>query len=316
MKKFIITGIVFAIISMLTLYVLDALVSNGLKKSKSDTYNTINKIVDGTLSADIIINGSSKALVQVSPKILDTILNQNSYNLGMDGNEFIPQLLQYQLYRKYNSKPKMVIQIVGNDFLQQKDELIGYMRFAPYLKLNGVSEMTQQYKGFSFIDYRLPFIRYSGYFGLIMDGLLSNFGIHSQIDIKYKGYREKDVIWDDSFKKFKEANPEGIKIKISKSSKIKFKKYVESVIHDDIKIVMVYPPTYTHSQDLIRNKKEVIDFYKEVAKHNNILFLDYSSNPISKDVNYFYNSQHLNKRGAEKFTKLLANDINNYGSHN
>ena len=316
MKKFIITGIAFAIISILPLYVLDILVTTGLKKSKSDTYTTINKIVDGTLTADIIINGSSKALVQVSPKILDTILNQYSYNLGMDGNEFIPQLLQYQLYREFNPKPKMVIQIVGNDFLQKKEELIGYMRFAPYLKLNGVKGMTDQYKGFSFLDYHLPFVRYSGYFGLIMDGLLSNLGIHSQIDSKYKGYQEKDVTWDDSFNKFKEANPKGIQITMNESSKEKFKKYVESVVQDDITIVMVYPPTYAPSQDLIRNKNEIIDFYKEVAKLNNISFLDYSSNPISEDVNYFYNSQHLNKNGAEKFTKLLASDIKNYGSHN
>ncbi|SIQ77947.1 hypothetical protein [Maribacter ulvicola] len=309
MKKFITTVIVFGIISLITLYTLDYLVSTGLRKSKSDTYNTINKIVDGTLNADIIINGSSKALVQVSPKILDTILNQNSYNLGMDGNEFIPQLLQYELYKKYNPKPKLIIQIVGNDFLQKKEELIGYMRFAPYLKLNGVSAMTEQYKGFSFIDYHLPFYRYSGYFGLIMDGLLSNFGIHRQIDLKYKGYQEKDYIWDNSFDKFKASNPNGIQIKMNNSSKEKFNQYIESLVQDNIHIIMVYPPTYLPSQDLIRNKKEVINFYKAVAKNNNVLFLDYSSNFISNEKKYFYNSQHLNKNGAERFTKLLAEDI-------
>jgi hypothetical protein len=316
MKKFIITVVAFAIISMLPLYVLDTLVTSGLKKSKSDIYNTINKIVDGTLTADVIVNGSSKALVQISPKILDSQLNKNSYNLGMDGNEFIPQLLQYQLFREYNPKPKMIIQIVGNDFLQKKDELFGYMRFAPYLDLNGVTAMTKQYKGFSFLDYHLPFIRYSGYFGLITDGLLSNFGMHLQIDSKYKGYQEKDVTWGDSFNKFKEANPKGVQIHMNDTSKEKFKKYVESVVQDNIIIVLVYPPTYAPSQDLIRNKKEVIDFYKDVAKQNNIPFLDYSSNPISEDVNYFYNSQHLNKKGAEKFTKILASDIKYYLSHN
>ena len=312
MKKFLKSISLFSILFLVLLYVLDLFITSGLKKSESSTYNTINKVFNGTINADLIVNGSSKAYVQISPKILDTRLNLESYNLGLDGNAFIPQLLQYDLYRQHNQKPKIIVQIVGNGFLVKKEELIGYMRYAPFLDNKQITAVTQQYKGFSFLDYHVPFIRYAGYFGIITNGVLSNFGIDKQKDKNYKGYHAMDAQWDNSFDLFKNENPTGIDIAIDSVSKVKFTNYLELAYKDNIHVFMVYPPTYKPSQEYINNREEIIDFYKEVAVNSNALFLDYSNGQISNSKDLFYNSQHLNTKGAEQFTHMLATDIKNH----
>jgi hypothetical protein len=40
-----------------------------------------------------------------------------------------------------------------------------------------------------------------------------------------------------------------------------------------------------------------------------LLFLDYSSDTICNNKKLFYNSQHLNSKGSEIFTKKLAKDL-------
>lgn len=40
-----------------------------------------------------------------------------------------------------------------------------------------------------------------------------------------------------------------------------------------------------------------------------LLFLDYTNDPICYDTAYFYNAMHLNARGANLFTEKLAHDI-------
>lgn len=309
MKKFIHQIILFTISLIITLFFMDKIVSNGLQKTKSATFNNLNKIYNGEINADLIINGSSKALVQISPIILDSILKINSYNLGMDGTEFTPQLLQYQLYQKYNTKPKTIIQIIGNTFLTKKKELYGYQKFAPYFYDKDVKELTKKYEGYSFSDYYIPFLRYSGMYSHIINGILNNFGIDLKQDTNYKGYFEQDRTWDDSFEKFTNKNKNGIINKMDSLSKVDFERYIQNSLKNKIDIILVYPPTYIKSQKLINNRGDIINYYQKIANKYDVPLLDYSNCYISNSTEFFYNSQHLNKKGAGIFTNILANEL-------
>ena len=268
---------------------MDLVITTGLKKSESATYNTLTKIFNKSINADIIIMGSSKANVQVSPKILDTILSMNTYNLGLNGMSFGPQHLENDLYLKHNPKPKIIIQIVSNGLLVKKKELFGFMRYAPYLNLQEVKEMNQEYKGFTFLDYYIPFIRYSGHFGVISNGLLCNFGLDKQKDINYKGYQEMDVPWDDTYEKYIKDNPNGTTIPLDNKTKTKFITYLANAKRNNILVFMVYAPTYEPSQKLIKNRPEIFEFYTKTAFENGAIFIDYSNKDISTHKNLFYN---------------------------
>ena len=91
LSKLLKNTIKFSAIVALTVYSIDFIVTKGLRKSNSIHYDNFSKIFSGSMNADLLINGSSKGYVQFSPKILDSLLLTNSYNISLDGNNFLTQ---------------------------------------------------------------------------------------------------------------------------------------------------------------------------------------------------------------------------------
>jgi hypothetical protein len=310
MNKFIANIITFSIIVLSVFYILNIVITTGLRKNDMIIYSNLAKLYNGKINADLIINGSSKAYVQVSPKIIDAVLSLNSYNLGLDGNFFILQKLQYELYEKYNKLPKIIIQIVSIETLKKAEgELYNYMRWAPYIDIGEVCNITKLYKGFSYIDYHLPFFRYSGYPIEIIEGILSSLNIHISASPLYKGYRSHDMPWDRSFDNFKKTNKNGIDISLDKVTCDLFEDYINNCKNNNIMVFLVYPPTYHKFKRYVKNREKLLAYYTKVSLKYNVQFLDFSQDELSKNKKYFYNSQHLNKKGSEIFTQKLAEEI-------
>jgi lysophospholipase L1-like esterase len=66
---------------------------------------------------------------------------------------------------------------------------------------------------------------------------------------------------------------------------------------------------YVEGQKFIDNRDELRVFYNSVADQHNIKYLDYSLHNICNKREYFYNATHLNSRGANAFSSILAKDI-------
>lgn len=304
MKKFIINILFFSLLTLAGFQILDYFIAKSLRNSTSSFYDTYTKIHKQKFNnLDLIINGSSKAYLQISPKVIDSILELNSYNFGREGSKFDTQLFSYELYRKYNNKPKYLIQIVSHETFSTYSELYRYILFAPYLELSEVRKLTAKYQSFNFIDYHIPLLKYSG----ILTDKIFVFGNKKDI---YKGYfPQKERVWDTSFNKFKKANPNGITINLDKEMLTDFEEYIKKNKEDSIQVFMVYPPTYYEAHSYIKNRDEIIQIYKNISEKYNISFLNYSSDSISLNRDYFYNSQHLNENGAELFTLKMSRDI-------
>ncbi|MCL5130492.1 hypothetical protein [Algibacter sp. L4_22] len=309
MKKFIGKMVLFCLIISSILYFLDYTVTKGLKKTHFHTFNNLNKTFNGEINSDLIINGSSIAKYQISPSIIDSVLNVNSYNFGMIGVDFAPEKLQYDLYVKHNKPPKTVIQMVGDLTLFKNEELLGFPQFAPYLDNEKIKAVTQKYKGFTFLDYHIPFIRYIGRPFDIIDGFFSFLGLELRKPTGYKGYFEQDRKWDNSFDRFTETYKNGQFIKMDHELMTLFEDHIIECKKNKINMFLVYPPTYYEYNKYIKNQNDIILYYTRLSKKYQIPFLDYSSNYIVNSTEYFCSSQHLNKKGAELFTKILAQDI-------
>jgi hypothetical protein len=311
MKQFIINLLFFSSLTIITFLILDKMITTGLRNSNGFVFENLTRIHKGDINSNLIINGSSKALVQVSPQIIDSLLNFNSYNFGMNGANFELQSLVYQLYRSYNSKPNYIIQIVGNETLELNENLHEYKRWTPYLNDSLVRKVIINLNGFSFIDYYLPSIRYSGFSIEIINGISNYFNINLSSDKsnKYKGYIGYDKKWDNSFEIFKEEYPEGRLVQIDTSMAVLFNNYIESCLKDSIKVILVYPPIYHESHNYIKNRDDLISLLGSIADRHQIPFIDFSEDELSYSKQYFYNSQHLNKKGSELFTKKLINEL-------
>lgn len=306
MKKFILDLFLFSILLISTLYVFEKITTNGLKRSHSSGFNATTKIFNGTINAELLITGSSKALVQVSPKILDSILNTNSYNIGMDGTPFTPQNARFNIYMQHNKVPKTIIQIVSNGTLSKRPELYEKIIYAPYLNNEEINTLTKKYDSFSFLDYNIPFVKYAGFPFIIINGITSFLNFNLNPDKKYKGYLEQDRNWDQSFSNFKINNREGVAIKLDNQTISLFEEYIIKCKQLGINLILVYPPSYYEAQLLLTNRKDIVNYYKELSSTYNVAFLDFSNDCLTSEKKYFYNSQHLNKNGAELFSTKLA----------
>lgn len=290
------------------LVMLDVIVTKGLRKSNAFEFNELTMIHNSQIDANLIINGSSKALCQFDPKIIDEMLSVKSYNFGMNGTGLELQNLVYNLYRKYNKKPDYIIQVVSSGTLKETENMHEFKRYSPYLNDSLVREKALVLNGFNKVDLYIPFIKYSGFSIEIINGIFNFIGIKlpSDKNKKYKGYFSHNAQWNNSFEKFKEKYPNGLELIIDKELIELLDTSVKKAIQEGTNYIMIYPPTYYEAQLYITNREGIINIYKEIAINNNIIFLDFSSDELTKSKEYFYDSQHLNKKGAELFTKKLS----------
>lgn len=312
MKRFLKKLVLFSIPLVCSFYLLDYTITKGLKKTKFDQFSDWNDIFSGSINADIIINGSSRATVHISTQILDSFFNLNSYNLGIHGYQILMELAKYDAYLAFNTPPKIIIHSIESFTLTKRADLYAYTQFLPYLNNPIIEKATKQFIGLDKVDYTLPLFRYRTVPGICKVGLFEYFSIKKYINTSYKGYSGQDLAWTGEFDEFKKNNPNPYVTKQDIASIQLFDQYLAACSKNNIKVFLVYSPEYIEAQALLKNRKEIIALYQYFSKKYNFPFLDYSSDSLSLNKARFYNSTHLNKEGSEIFTRRLANDIKNH----
>lgn len=313
MKKFILRLLLFCAIPLPFLFLLSQLVDAGLKRSRHYYYAEWSDIFSGSINADLIISGSSRAWVQISPRILDSCLHVNSYNFGMDGSAFNIQLERIKLYLQHNKKPRYLLQEVGyTSTLVNLKDLPNPWQFLPYLSDTSILSITQNSRmPYSLAERYFPLYKYNNEFPLIKEGILSYFGKGVK-STKYKGYEGFDKVWDSSFYFFKVAYPKGRSWPIDPAVEAGFGKFLGYCKDNNIKVIMVYPPAFIESLNYIINREEILGAYAKLSAKYDVPFLNYMYDSLNYDRSNFYNSLHLNRKGAELFTLKLAKDLRQY----
>ncbi len=311
MTKFIKRSALFILPVMLAMILLDYFVTAGLRKTAYGYYRGWNELFDGKINADLLILGSSRAKYHFSPEILDSVLSVNSYNFGMNGYRLNMQIGRFRLYEKYNKTPGTIIISLDIRSLTQRRNLHLINQFLPYLWDDDIKKLTRNYEGFSFADYWVPAYRYLTMRKKkpILIGILEYFHLKHYINNSYKGFHYNDVPWDGRFDKFEEANPNGVRYEAEEASINLLESFLKECRDNNIFIILAYSPEYIQGQRLENNRGEILSIYDVLADKYGFPFLDYSQDRISYEKQYFYNSTHLNKRGAELFSLKLAADI-------
>lgn len=288
---------------------LDFIVTSGLKKTESYDFREWNVLYQSKINADLIINGSSRAWVHISPQILDTSFSIDTYNLGIDGHNFYLQYCRFLEYCKYNKLPKYIIQSVDVFTLNKRKDLYNKIQFLPYFDKKNIRIFTKTYDGFSTSDYYIPFYRYLNHFEVIKIGFLNFFQYEQHNNGKFKGYLGVERNWDNSYSNYLCSNKFINSYEFDEQTLILFNKYLNFCRENKIKVILVYTPEFIGNQLIFSNRLQVIDKFEKISKNHGVSFLNYSLDSMSFKTKYFYNSQHLNKNGSEIFSKKLSNDL-------
>lgn len=309
MKQFFINFCIFLLIIFLGTSVTDFALSYRLRQNKNRMYAAWNQMYnDDTTNYDLLINGPSRAWTQYNPTILDSVLQMNSYNLGIDGSAINRQMIKYNRYRELHGDPKYLIQNID---LGTMATTFGYEReqFFPYFFYDrDLINQYDAYEKFSFAEKYVPCYRYLGYKTVLLEAIFQDNEKH-YFEYLYKGYHGRNENWDGSVL----ANLDSIKCACDTNMVNTFIDFLEVVKSTGTKVIFVYAPIYYVAREKMVNEQQMFEMYDSIASKFDIPILDYNDIPMCYDTTYFYNATHLNKTGAELFTTKLAHDIDSIG---
>lgn len=251
------------------------------------------------MNQDILIFGSSRAIHHYNPQIIEDSLQMSCYNCGKDGHGII---FSYGMYRLFKDRyvPKAIIYDVIDIFdLINEDNNEKYLdELRYYYNKPGIDSIfinvdkNEKYKMISQMRrYNYKFIQ-----------VASDYISPKQQDIK--GYRPLEGTI--KYKPIKNNNSNK-SIQYDNFKLEYFKLFIKDCKEKGTKLIFMVSPQYKGE------KKQSYEAIIQLAKEENIPFFDhYNDNEISSNKKYFKDSMHLNKYGAEKYTKKIINEIKSY----
>jgi hypothetical protein len=310
MKKFIKTILLILSILLIVNAVLDCVFTRILRRTQTYPYKEWNCIIQDSINANLLIMGSSRAVVQYDPRIIDSFLCVNAYNLGLYGCHVERQIVKYKVYHHYQKKETSFI-LFNFDFWGnwQKSEFQREQYF-PYLVNPYIRGLLIEQEHFGIGELFVPMYRYYG------QGILT---LVESFSDNYYGFNKE--CWYKGYYYGMPSKWEGLDI--AKTDTIRFNplsdvvnnfdNFLSDLQKDSVMIIFVSSPIYSGITAKTVNLSEFYDFRNYFSEKYDIPVLDYISDTLCSDTAYFYNATHLNKTGAELFTTKLCHDLESLG---
>jgi hypothetical protein len=286
--------------------VADFILDNGLRKARMDEFSIWNDIFDSKINSDVIIQGGSRAWRHFNPEILDSVLNVNTCNLGMDYYLFSMQYVRFKLLEKYNKLPKLIIQNVDFITLFRRDKIIYKIQFLSDTREVLLKEELKK-MGMSEAEFCIPAWKYHSEYSLIVRGVKEFFN-DTPSDRVRKRYNSIDYTWNGNEFGKRPSNDSIVALKEPEIVEL-FDSFLNECKDKNIQVILVFSPQYIKVTEFTKNWNEEMQVYYDFSAKYNIPLLDYTHDSLCYDTAYFYNAMHLNKKGSELFSLKLANDI-------
>ena len=289
---------------------LDSLLMWGIHRKQTGDYGLWNRIVTGRANARILISGSSRALVGVDSRRLAKATGLSCVSIAIDGARLEAQAALLETYLQHNPAPAVVIQSVDLFSLEPLGKVYQPSLYAPYLHEPALYAYTRS------VDHHFWFRRYLPLYSVAVDKMMMFDALWSLLgretaswEYRFDGYRPHDGAWDGSFERFAAAHPNGQVYGVTSSGIRQLRRIIALVSEHGARLILVYPPEFYRNMELTINRPEILQLYKDMAAQQQVPFWDFSDDPICRDQTAFYNSQHLNRGGAERFTDALAQRV-------
>lgn len=289
-----------------------AFINHGLRKIPVSKFGAFATFMEGNANAQVVINGSSRALNHYDPRVIQDITGKTAFNIGMNASQIDFQLAILKAYLKHNKKPEIVIQNLDSFSFEttKKGQIYDPGLYVPYLyedeiynALLDIDPNVKKWKYIPLYGYAVEDMRFTWVWGI-----LSNLKIYGSQDY-FLGFNPRDQTWTGEFERFKAKEGQGHKVEIQPAGLNSLRALAKTCKDQGIQLVLVYSPEYRDAQEFTLNRVEVFATFRKIASEFDVPFLDYSDSPISRQRDLFYNSQHLNREGANAFSINLAKKL-------
>jgi hypothetical protein len=301
----------FACLVLLLAILFDALITSGLRRINTSSFGVWNRIVDGTINAEIVISGSSRALTHYDPRIIEERTGLTAFNIGLNGSQTDMQLARLKTYLRHNRKPSLLIfNLDLFSFQTTHDGVYDPGQYVPYLEEPPIYAALASINPDAWKARFLPLYGYATWdlrFNWIL-GVMGFFGWNPRGGY-FLGFNPRHSAWTEDFERFKAKNPNGVRFAIEPDGVKQMEEMLRLCKDQGIKVLLVYSPEYREMQKLTTNRAQIFERFGELTYRFGAPVWDYSSSPISARRENFYNSQHLNAEGAMTFSKDLAEKL-------
>ncbi len=309
MKRFLKRGCLFFGILLVFAFIIDYMVSKGLQKTECFSYQVYNDIVTGQLKSDVVFMGNSRALSHFNPKIIDSICDVDSYNLGIGGYPVNAQIAGYHCYKAHNKLPQVLVYQVDFFTLRILHDVRHHHnseRFFPTIYDKTMRKELSN-MGYGFFELCCPLYRYFGYSEIARIGLMEFLNISHYVDMPaYKGFWPEEGTWDGT----KASQIDSINSAFDIDARILFEDFLEECKNDSIIVLLVNSPYYSQTLRKIKNLNKMNDYYDSIAHKYGWQYLNYTENyDICDDTLNFSISAHLTPKAANMFSTRFAHDL-------
>lgn len=285
-------------------------INSGFRKIRTSQPGVFNRLMAGEINADIVISGSSRAVVHFDPRIIQSATGLSAYNIGKNGSQIDLQLAVLKSYLSHNTKPRLIIHSLDPYSFKTSREIYDVAQYIPYLQDQNIYEAVSSIYRDAWKWRMLPLYGY-----LVEDtrltwltGLRACFGYQPKED-HFLGHTPRHTAWTDDFATFKKHSPRGVAFEIETAGIQAVVEIVALCRTNNVPLVFVFSPEYVEMQQMETNRAEIFSKFGEICAQGDVSLWDYSQNPISQRQENFYNSQHLNATGASAFTTDLAQKL-------
>lgn len=298
MKKFLRTLAVFLLVLVPVLFAADYALSRYMRRTKTIPMETWRDIMEGKAGADLLIMGNSRPLNACDKEVLDSLLGIPAYNLAIIGNHFATQRFRYGMYRRYNTKPRVILQFVDCYTLNPQISQFEATQYYPWMWnihfLKGILGFSKLFV----LNSSLPFFRYhaSRPWSFRMRCKYSDRGFYSFRDYKYR-HSEEEVQFSDS-----------------ETAALMLKDFIRESKEEGIKVVLILPPFRDDFGFAEGCREEMEARFEAIAEECGVPLLDYVSAEMTHDHSYFMDPGHLIMKGAKVFTDTLVHDLVRLGT--
>lgn len=274
--------------------------------TETDEYSVWNDIYSKNIDAEVLIIGSSRAWVHVDPAIISSKLGSTCYNLGLDGNYFAMQKLRLEEYLRNNKIPELIVFSLDHNTFKRSTKYYAPEQILPFALLNNRLHKHRSMLSLSTTDLIFPGYRYRGKKDLT-ERTFSRFLRPKSFPKRESGYWNPNHEWNPNIEYAQALQPnEFIPDTILFHQ---FKSLIKQLQNDDIDILLMYTPEYEIGGNFLANRMTIQSTYDSLSMELSIPYKQYTELEMCRDTQYFYNVTHLNKKGATKFSSILAEDI-------
>ena len=260
---------------------------------------------EDTTTYDVVMLGASRMKNTMNPRIFDSVTGLNSYNAGASAARIYEQKMIFDAYLLQHKAPKYLLMTLDLVTLETDKYIKLYPDYLTCMNVVPVKELLDKEKIHTTLYHYLPFlvtVEMNDYYkGSILRNLQNQKEIHEG-DFIYKGYvsNTTDTIAQDKLGNEKDGA-------YSKQSLQVLQSIVDTARKHSIKIVFTYAPEYKQlNARSVDNMGYMFSLYKAFAEKNGLQFYRHDTLAMCQERRYFANNGHVNRIGADVYSRIYA----------